>query len=416
MKGEIKEIIMNNRIFKLIFSLTLLSVLFMIAGCGGGGGQSVLTQESPEAAVMRISNSWRTTNSSPQVVVDSANRFVRQARADEEPPTPGQQQEEQGQGADTTGRTITLYDLASNTYELKVLSVVKTSDINASVKCSFLYGADGYLSIIFSMDFDESKWWITNVVITDEPLGEGESIYYTYHIGLSTGAEPKETVLNDDTIKSGRIGDEVSITPNSYQSYEFIEGYKNNVSTGTITPADKPLVLKLYYQEVVTAGYTVYHVKRDANGVDVATETEKLYAKVDSEVTYINPKVYEGYEYLSSESSVTGKVAADGSLELFLFYQYNEKTSYSVKCIDVDTENELSDYSYVVKSETIGKRVKITPVDVTGYYFVGKEEDLIKDVLADGKLVITLYYKTRKTEQRKGRCSPDVEQLVTQND
>ena len=69
---------MNNRIFKLIFSLTLLSVLFMIVGCGGGGSQGVVVQESPEAAVMRITESWRASGTSPSVVVDSNNKFVRQ--------------------------------------------------------------------------------------------------------------------------------------------------------------------------------------------------------------------------------------------------------------------------------------------------------------------------------------------------
>ena len=77
---------MNYRIFKQIFSLMFLSVLFMIVGCGSGG-QPVLQQETPDAAVMRISESWRVSNSSPKVLVDNTNKFVRQARAEEITPT-----------------------------------------------------------------------------------------------------------------------------------------------------------------------------------------------------------------------------------------------------------------------------------------------------------------------------------------
>ena len=73
---------MNNKALKYIYGLMLLSVV-VIVGCGSGGSQSVLTQESPESAVMRISDSWRVSSTSPSVVVDRNNRFIRQASAQE---------------------------------------------------------------------------------------------------------------------------------------------------------------------------------------------------------------------------------------------------------------------------------------------------------------------------------------------
>ena len=152
---------MNNRIFKLLFSLTLLSVLLMIVGCGSGGGQSVLPQESPEAAVMRLSNSWRYSTSAPAIEVDSNNNFVRQATADDNT---------NGGSSGASSKVITLTDFSGNSYDLLLIGVeverVENTASIASITTHFVYET-GYLLIVFNLEFEEGQWWIENITITD---------------------------------------------------------------------------------------------------------------------------------------------------------------------------------------------------------------------------------------------------------
>ena len=152
---------MKKITLKYIFGLMIFSALLMV-GCGGGA-QKVITSESPEAAVMRISNSWRaSTESSPKVEVDANGNFVKQVRKAEEPNEEG---ENEGSGSEneapnTYSHAITLRDLSGAKYSLYVLpnGIVK-SDNQAEVKCHFIY-KNGYLEMLFKLIFDENKWWL----------------------------------------------------------------------------------------------------------------------------------------------------------------------------------------------------------------------------------------------------------------
>ena len=150
---------MKNRSFKYIFSLMLLSAL-LIVGCGSGGSQSVLKQESPETAVMRISESWRGSVPSPSVVVDTNNNFIRQATA---------QETDSNTTSNSSGKVIYLKDLAGGEpYELKVTDV-KKADNTAEVTCKFYYN-NGTLVIVFKLIFEDDKWWLDDVEIKEEEI------------------------------------------------------------------------------------------------------------------------------------------------------------------------------------------------------------------------------------------------------
>ena len=122
---------MNNT-YKYLLGLVLVSLLF-ITGCGGSS-QGIISPERPEEVVFRTTKSWRASDSSPKY------------------------------------GDIKLYDLASNSYILTVTDV-KIVDTEATVVCSFNYTAtvSGYLNLVFSLVFDEGKWWFDDVVITDYP-------------------------------------------------------------------------------------------------------------------------------------------------------------------------------------------------------------------------------------------------------
>ena len=203
---------MKNRSFKYIFSLMLLSAL-LIVGCGSGGSQSVLKQESPETAVMRISESWRGSVPSPSVVVDTNNNFIRQATA---------QETDSNTTSNSSGKVIYLKDLAGGEpYELKVTDV-KKADNTAEVTCKFYYN-NGTLVIVFKLIFEDDKWWLDDVEIKEEELGENEAYLYIYHIG------PDKKDLYEQERDKGTIGttvyakDYIKEDPNdpNYDLYEY---------------------------------------------------------------------------------------------------------------------------------------------------------------------------------------------------
>ena len=146
---------MKNRYLKYIFSLMLFSVLLMV-GCGSGGGQSVLQQESPEDAVMRISNTWRaSTDKSPKIEVDADGKFVRQVN------------ESDSDSQESYISYFTLTDFAGKKFIIYVMpnGIEKQVDI-ALVHTHFIYDK-GYLEIVFKLIFDEDQWWLDDCNIKD---------------------------------------------------------------------------------------------------------------------------------------------------------------------------------------------------------------------------------------------------------
>mgnify|MGYP003289886748 CR=1 FL=1 len=306
--------------YKCLLSVLALSVLFLI-GCGGGGGsQSVLPSESPEDAVNRITASWRASNSSPAILVDTNGNFIRKAEGDKPSPAPGP----------APSRIIHLFDLDNNSYDLNVVDVVK-NDTTATVTCHYNYSTDttgGYLVIVFGLIFDENKWWLDTVDITDKELPSGTAPYSVEHVkvtfaGVPVGEPEYETFY-------GKVGSAVSATPKTYtDGYEFLgfdyaKAGNVTVASGTITSGNT-LVLRLYYG-ILKADYTVNHIMLNADYSIASTTTETLREAVGSTVTATVAE-FNDYSYLGDDfvrgtmkTVISGVVAEDGTLVLNLYY------------------------------------------------------------------------------------------------
>ena len=326
---------MKNRSFKYIFSLMLLSAL-LIVGCGSGGSQSVLKQESPETAVMRISESWRGSVPSPSVIVDNNNKFIRQAT---------DQDTNSNTTSNSSGKVIYLKDLAGgDPYELKVTDV-KKADNTAEVTCKFYYN-NGTLVIVFKLIFEDDKWWLDDVEIKEEELGENEAYLYIYHIG----PDGKE-LYNEPDQKKGTIGSTVyakdyiiddTNDPN-YNLYEYKSALEDSITIGS---SDNKLTL--YYMRR-TAVYTVYYYFYDENGklndsmTQIFTGTGNVGDDIDiSKITY---KIPDGYEKTKEPESLV--INRDKDSNKFEYsYKLNKKQEeedkYTITGVISDSKGKVA--------------------------------------------------------------------------
>ena len=327
----------------------LLSAL-LIVGCGSGGSQSVLKQESPETAVMRISESWRGSVPSPSVVVDTNNNFIRQATA---------QETDSNTTSNSSGKVIYLKDLAGGEpYELKVTDV-KKADNTAEVTCKFYYN-NGTLVIVFKLIFEDDKWWLDDVEIKEEELGENEAYLYIYHIG------PDKKDLYEQERDKGTIGttvyakDYIKEDPND-PNYDLYE-YDSTSSQESITIGSSENKLTLYYKRR-TAEYTVYYYFYDENGNLVTSMTKEFTGSgnvgdnVDtSKITYTIP---DGYE--QPESLVINRDKDSNKFEYSykLNKKQEEEDKYTITGVISDSEGKVANAIikfYKVDKET-GKAV-----------------------------------------------------------
>ncbi len=303
---------MNNKIIKYLFGIILISSLLII-GCGSGG-QSVVPQETPDAAVMRIADSWKVSNSSPQVFVDNSNSFVRQARAEDEQ-------------SGNSYKTITLYDLAGKEkYELTVLNH-KTTGNEAFVECSFFYGSDGYLNIFFQLVFEESKWWLDNVIITNKELAADESIYYVEHIKLDANGKEIPGGTETETLK-GKVDTTATAVSKEYENFEYLKDKSSETSSGTISK-EKILVLKLYYQYNKKASYTIKYVEYGSNP-EIVLKTDTTHSDVIGKLLTITDILestdIDDYEFLEDKSKIRLEIEESGTT----FILYYKKIDYVI--------------------------------------------------------------------------------------
>ena len=310
---------MNNKGLKYIFGLMLLAVL-MVVGCGSGGSQSVLQEESPETAVMRISDSWRTSTTSPSVVVDKNNRFIRQANVQETDPE---------SSSNPGKKVIYLKDLAGGSpYELEVVNVDRF-DNEASVTCNFYYES-GTLIIVFKLVFEDGKWWLDDIEITDKAFEKGEAAYLVEHYLYS--GDNLDKVVSDDLIID-KIDAKVEAKPrNDFDNYVFISTDTRNIATGTVLASDNsayPLTLKLYYKKLTNYTVTFYFLDKSNNIVSDKTIGIDEIGFVGETVKFEeeNYETFEGYKLISNDISdriknITEITLKDGEAnELILYYE-----------------------------------------------------------------------------------------------
>lgn len=402
---------MKNRSFKYIFSLMLLSAL-LIVGCGSGGSQSVLKQESPESAVMRISNNWRASSSSPAVVVDSNNKFIRQATT---------QETDSNTTSNSSGKVIYLKDLAGGEpYELKVTDV-KKADNTAEVTCKFYYN-NGTLVIVFKLIFEDDKWWLDDVEIKEEELGENEAYYYIYHFDTD-GNE-----LFDVEQLIGTIGDSISaIGHEKDDNDKFV--YDADASANTINGKVESdgTKLTIYYKRR-TAEYTVIYNFYDENGNLVTSMTKEFTGSgnvgdnVDtSKITYTIP---DGYELTEEPKSLVINRDKDSNKFVFKYKlnkQEEEEKIYTITGVITDSEGKVANATikfFKVNKETgkaeacenNGQEIELT-TDSNGEYSTSS----LDYEFTDGDYLLVVYKDGYESQTIKVTLPLDTAQDVRAN-
>lgn len=346
-----------NKISKFLFVFVMISVL-MLTGCGGSSNsKNIIPTESPEEAVARISASWKENNSSPNIIVNEDNRFVRMA------------------GEDPANKSIKLYDLSGNTYQLNVKNTV-SDGTNASVLCEYVYDG-GLLNIVFALVFDEGKWWLDGVAISDKPLEPGTAVYTVYHYQILS--DDSVNLLDSETESLiGNVGKTVTALPKQSiidSGLDWISDYKETVATGTVA-ADSSLVLKLYYKKL-KAVYKVEHVKLNSDNSIAEVITEELKALIGSNVTAVATDTIKGFTYMGDNYSVegtdiktvlSGVVADNDSLVLRLYYKMVNGISGTI--LDSEKAPVIGAKVQAFNSSDMTKVIGETTTDNNGFYLL----------------------------------------------
>lgn len=357
---------MKKNVFKFIFGLMLISAI-LIVGCGGGGGQSVLQQESPESAVMRITESWRASGNSPSIVVDSNGNFVKYIRAGEDVEQNYQDslykkeislndlhlmiidkeiennkakvicrllaiESDSNNSSDSEHKTTDSTSITQEGEPYRSIRLAETSDgkptseSEPSTQPSFSED----LFIIFFLEYDEGKWWLSDVEVTDK---------------------------------------DPTITP---------------------TPDPTPGPDKEEYAE-----YTIKYIN---------FTTEKII-KDRKDKGIINTKIIlsdkekelEGYSFVADKSTTDGIIDADGTLVLTLYFipVENEKISYTVKYINSNNKETIDEKNIEGKKgqQIIIKGSNGLNIEIPGYIFVTTNPDKETIILEEEGTVISLYYE-----------------------
>ena len=110
--------------------------------------------------------------------------------------------------------------------------------------------------------------------------------------------------------------------------------------------------------------YTVEIHKMATNGTTYEVTTKNLADKAGAEVTYA-PEVFEGFTFEADKSTVSGKVAGDGSLVLKAYYSRNAYTL----TVNVDDKTTTSTVLY-------GAAVSVEEPSKEGYDFAGWDAEV----------------------------------------
>ena len=248
---------------------------------------------------------------------------------------------------------------------------------------------------------------VNTFYVNAEPTGKGEAKTYTvrvtreavYKITFKDG----DTVIKEVTVSAGQKVAESEVTKPVKQGYTFA-GWKD-FDFNTAPVSDMTVVAQ--WKANTDTPYVVQHYKQNANkdGYDlVSAVTENLTGTTDATVT-ATPKVggdFAGYVVNNELSVMSGKIAADGTLVLKVYYDIAQ-IAYTVQVYVENTNN--NDYSLDVSlSKTLyaddGESITYTPDSMTGFTVV---EDLSNlKITVDGENpnanVVNVYYKRFRTQ------------------
>ena len=260
---------------------------------------------------------------------------------------------------------------------------------------------------------------VNTFYVNAEPTGKGEAKSYTvritreavYKITFKDG----DTIIKEVTVSAGQKVDESAVTAPGKQGYTFA-GWKD-FDFNTAPTSD--MTVEAQWTANTDTPYVVQHYKQNADkdGYDlVATATENLTGTTDATVT-ATPKVggdFAGFVVNNDLSVMSGKVAADGSLVLKVYYDIAQ-IAYKVQVYVENTNN--NEYSLDVSlGKTLyaddGENITYTPDSMTGFTVDEDLSDL--EITVNGETpndnVVNVYYKRVRTQvsfkQTDGDQSP----------
>ena len=248
---------------------------------------------------------------------------------------------------------------------------------------------------------------VNTFYVNAEPTDKGEAKSYTvritreavYKITFKDG----DTIIKEVTVSAGQKVDESAVTAPGKQGYTFA-GWKD-FDFNTAPTSD--MTVEAQWTANTDTPYVVQHYKQNADkdGYDlVAAATENLTGTTDATVT-ATPKVggdFAGFVVNNDLSVMSGKIAADGSLVLKVYYDIAQ-IAYKVQVYVENTNN--NDYSLDVSlSETLyaddGEHITYTPDSMTGFTVDEDRSDL--DITVNGETpnanVVNVYYERVRTQ------------------
>lgn len=248
---------------------------------------------------------------------------------------------------------------------------------------------------------------VNTFYVNAEPTGKGEAKAYTvritreavYKITFKDG----DTIVKEVTVSAGQKVDESAVTAPGKQGYTFA-GWKD-FDFNTAPTSD--MTVEAQWTANTDTPYVVRHYKQKANkdGYDlVAAATENLTGTTDATVT-ATPKVggdFAGFVVNNDLSVMSGKIAADGSLVLKVYYDIAQ-IAYKVQVYVENTNN--NNYSLDVSlSKTLyaddGESITYTPDSMTGFTVDEDRSDL--EITVNGENpnanVVNVYYKRVRTQ------------------
>ncbi len=261
---------------------------------------------------------------------------------------------------------------------------------------------------------------VNTFYVNAEPTGKGEAKSYTvritreavYKITFKDG----DTIIKEVTVSAGQKVDESAVTAPGKQGYTFA-GWKD-FDFNTAPTSD--MTVEAQWTANTDTPYVVQHYKQNADkdGYDlVAAATENLTGTTDATVT-ATPKVggdFAGFVVNNDLSVMSGKVAADGSLVLKVYYDIAQ-IAYKVQVYVENTNN--NEYSLDVSlGKTLyaddGESITYTPDSMTGFTVDEDRSDL--EITVNGETpnanVVNVYYKRVRTQvsfkQTDDDASPD---------
>ena len=199
--------------------------------------------------------------------------------------------------------------------------------------------------------------------------------------------------LATTTSYTGTTGVTVTATPQEFKGYAENTTYSERIATGTVK-ADGSLVLRLYYDPI---SYKINYV---LNGGENDPKNPTTYTVNDN--INLQPATREGYEFKGwyetqnfSGEQITSIV--DRAEDITLYAKWEGKST--VYTIEHYLEDEDGEYELALtrqKEEKTDTMVTAEPLELQGYELNQNLGNRSGKVVADGSLVLKLYYSRAK--------------------